>query len=352
MTTAGPSRPTMDVRHHPYARPKWQTYPPATAGNAYEPRVNGNTNGPTNNYSRDNVERGGDKRHAPPSPPRSRRDASETPPLGLGVAFGGASGGKWWDEELPPPPASLSSILDSFRRSGEGDRDLLLSILGAKKAEEERLTALIQTRLTILQARLSLHSAAASLAAMSPAPDAPASLPLTHNFSRDSNTSSSDENSLHPPMIGITTPTPTPESNERTPSLSGSRGSPAGSPPLTSPQQQASVPPFSEVSTQSHRVGFPTSDSKSSYHHRLLSPHAKAGTVAEDRKLPPLWVGREGPGSSGPGYGNKDKSDREVSPKTLPGRDERRQRSGSGGSNGERERNGLDMLLDAGMRGE
>jgi hypothetical protein len=37
----------------------------------------------------------------------------------------------------PPPPSSLSSILDSFRRSGEGDRELLLSILGAKKAEEE-----------------------------------------------------------------------------------------------------------------------------------------------------------------------------------------------------------------------
>jgi hypothetical protein len=37
----------------------------------------------------------------------------------------------------PAPPASLSSILESFRKSGEGDRDLLLSILGAKKAEEE-----------------------------------------------------------------------------------------------------------------------------------------------------------------------------------------------------------------------
>lgn len=37
----------------------------------------------------------------------------------------------------PSPPASLASILESFRRSGEGDRDLLLSILGAKKAEEE-----------------------------------------------------------------------------------------------------------------------------------------------------------------------------------------------------------------------
>lgn len=62
----------------------------------------------------------------------------------------------------PPPPASLTSILTSFRQSGEGDRELLLSILSAKKAEEERLTSLIQTRLTILQARLSLHSAVAA----------------------------------------------------------------------------------------------------------------------------------------------------------------------------------------------
>lgn len=38
----------------------------------------------------------------PPSPPRSRRDPSETPSVGLplGMAFGANGGGKWWDEEL------------------------------------------------------------------------------------------------------------------------------------------------------------------------------------------------------------------------------------------------------------
>jgi hypothetical protein len=35
-----------------------------------------------------------------PSPPRSHRDISATPPAGLGAAFGGREGGKWWDEEL------------------------------------------------------------------------------------------------------------------------------------------------------------------------------------------------------------------------------------------------------------
>lgn len=81
-----------------------------------------------------------------------------------------ASGLQLADYSQPPPPASLKSILDSFRRSGEGDRDLLMSILGAKKAEEERMTAIIQTRLTILQARLNLATIQAQMQAMPPAP--------------------------------------------------------------------------------------------------------------------------------------------------------------------------------------
>lgn len=154
------SSATHAYRHHPYAAPPAQSSSrPKWAAAAEKEKM----------AARDNL---------PPSPPRSRRDESETPSLGLplGMAFGANGGGKWWDEELPAPPASLSSILESFRKSGEGDRDLLLSILGAKKAEEERLTALIQTRLTILQARLSLHSAAASVAANTPPPPMPAAL--------------------------------------------------------------------------------------------------------------------------------------------------------------------------------
>jgi hypothetical protein len=68
----------------------------------------------------------------------------------------------YWDD-VPPAPASLKSILDSFRRSGEGDRDLLMAILQAKKSEEERLTAIIQTRLTILQARLNMAAIQAQM---------------------------------------------------------------------------------------------------------------------------------------------------------------------------------------------
>jgi len=130
------STPAHAYRHHPYAAP------PAQSGSRSK-------------WASAEKEKMPARNDLPPSPPRSRRDESETPSLGLplGMAFGANGGGKWWDEELvspcslspskahtdiqPAPPASLSSILESFRKSGEGDRDLLLSILGAKKAEEE-----------------------------------------------------------------------------------------------------------------------------------------------------------------------------------------------------------------------
>ena len=53
----------------------------------------------------------------PPSPPRSRRDPSETPSIGtqsgLGVAFGGIGGGKWWDEEIVSWPAIAAPLASS-----------------------------------------------------------------------------------------------------------------------------------------------------------------------------------------------------------------------------------------------
>jgi hypothetical protein len=56
---------------------------------------------------------------------------------GIGASFSYFFFLQLFTDKQPAPPASLSSILESFRKSGEGDRDLLLSILGAKKAEEE-----------------------------------------------------------------------------------------------------------------------------------------------------------------------------------------------------------------------
>ncbi|WOO84681.1 uncharacterized protein LOC62_06G008198 [Vanrija pseudolonga] len=113
------------------------------------------------------------ERRLPPSPPRSRRDASYSPPMSAKQAPSPPAADptdNFWDD-VPAPPSSLKSILDSFRRSGEGDRDLLMAILGAKKSEEERLTSVIQTRLTILQARLNLAAIQAQMQAMPPMPD-------------------------------------------------------------------------------------------------------------------------------------------------------------------------------------
>ncbi|WVF66127.1 hypothetical protein IAT40_000866 [Kwoniella sp. CBS 6097] len=228
-TTAGPSHQRHSphpiapsyghYRHHPYAPSQAQAQKGSSCNNS-QARVNGHSRSSPNG-------------ELPPSPPRSRRDASETPSIGLGVAFGGNNGGKWWDEELPPPPASLSSILDSFRKSGEGDRDLLLSILGAKKAEEERLTALIQTRLTILQARLSLHSAAASLSAI-PMVQAPSSdrSPSDPAINAGASTSVSAYGS---PNINAGSMAPPPPVVERTPSLTSSRGPGSTSDGIASP---------------------------------------------------------------------------------------------------------------------
>ncbi|WVQ93752.1 hypothetical protein IAU59_000829 [Kwoniella sp. CBS 9459] len=223
-TTAGPSHQRHSphpiapsyghYRHHPYAPPQTQTQKSASNSQA---RANGHSRSSPNG-------------ELPPSPPRSRRDASETPSIGLGVAFGGNNGGKWWDEELPPPPASLSSILDSFRKSGEGDRDLLLSILGAKKAEEERLTALIQTRLTILQARLSLHSAAASLSAI-PMVQAPSS-DRSPSDTAINGSAHGSPNAIHSSINGSMAPPPP---VERTPSLTSSRGPGSTSDGIASP---------------------------------------------------------------------------------------------------------------------
>ncbi|KAK8845502.1 hypothetical protein IAR55_006215 [Kwoniella newhampshirensis] len=310
-------------RHHPYAHPVNAKPPPVASSS--RPRPNG---------------------ELPPSPPRSRRDMSETPSIGLGVAFGGNAGGKWWEEELPAPPASLSSILDSFRKSGEGDRDLLLSILGAKKAEEERLTAVIHTRLTILQARLSLHSAAAAAAST-----LPIGMPPSHEAASPSHLD------MPPPALAI----------ERTPSLTSSRGPGSASDGINSPPLPANAgpspsmgymqPPPAPSSNASTSPIPPTtvlmdkerepSQQRSywqlpSLNSSLRAPSPARGTSRSpgviSHALPPIRMQEEKRGCC-PRDSAKGKDRGSLSPTTS--NDERRQRSGSG----------LEMLLDAGMRG-
>jgi hypothetical protein len=88
MTTAyaPPARQSTSAhayRHHPYSAP------PAQSGS--RPK-----------WATAEKEKLAVRTELPPSPPRSRRDESETPSLGmpLGMAFGANGGGKWWDEEL------------------------------------------------------------------------------------------------------------------------------------------------------------------------------------------------------------------------------------------------------------
>lgn len=264
----------------------------------------------------------------PLSPPRSERE-SGSPPAGLGAAFGGKEGGKWWDEELPAPPASLSSILDSFRRSGEGDRDLLLAILGAKKAEEERLTSLIQTRLTILNARLSVHAASASLDAASSAAAAAAG-PLPH-----------------PPMGLGMMPTPMSTIPERTPSLA-SRGSASSS--------SSTAGPTSPVLAASYATPY---DREADYYR---SKRASVGADASYHLPPPtnLWRRHNSPLDDGaPRPVRVEATQRAYIPAPL----RKGALEGAGRSEREREREreqrsvsprseatGIDMLLDAGRR--
>jgi len=229
-------------------------------------------------------------------------------------------------DKQPAPPSSLTSILDSFRRSGEGDRDLLLSILGAKKAEEEvrrhpissgtlgqnpfsrvvafiltwqRLTALIQTRLTVLQARLSIHSAAAQLSFSPPTP-------------------SVDGSTRDLPLVA-----------ERTPSLGGSsRASASSSTGPVSPTYMAPPPVPAQLASEKARGGYFTLP-------------------------PPQSMLRSRSGSRSPPLGHRD-----VYPQMRIGERELRMpapRSGSTspkstGSEGRAP--GLDMLLDAGMERE
>ncbi|WVR03525.1 hypothetical protein IAU60_000517 [Kwoniella sp. DSM 27419] len=318
MTTAGPSHRQAPVapsyhqyRHHPYANSPNVAVKAASSSGSH--RANGHVR-PTQASATTEF---------PPSPPRSRRDDSETPSIGLGVAFGGAAGGKWWDEELPPPPASLSSILDSFRKSGEGDRDLLLSILGAKKAEEERLTALIQTRLTILQARLSLHSAAAQLSAQGALPDpasiAPSAIERTPSLTSSRGPGSMSDGIASPPLPPTATYIPGPQ-------IAGvEKGSPRDSRDGRGYWQLPSLQSSLRAPAQSRQSNAGPVRSPNSPSHTGLP-------LAPIRDLRMEDLERERPRAG--------RTSGSLSPKSLAsdGSQSRRDRSGSG----------LEMLLDAG----
>jgi len=57
------------------------------------------------------------------------------------------------EADLPPLPPSMTEIIDTFQKHGNGDRKLLLAILMAKQAEEERLAVILQSRMAMWEER-------------------------------------------------------------------------------------------------------------------------------------------------------------------------------------------------------
>ncbi|KAH7883830.1 hypothetical protein F5I97DRAFT_1930058 [Phlebopus sp. FC_14] len=55
----------------------------------------------------------------------------------------------WHFLEQPPPP-TLREILGAYRSRGDGDRDMLLAMLNAKSAEDQRIAAVASLHRTLL----------------------------------------------------------------------------------------------------------------------------------------------------------------------------------------------------------
>ncbi|CAL1696368.1 unnamed protein product [Somion occarium] len=56
----------------------------------------------------------------------------------------------WHVLEQPPPP-SLREILSAYKAKGDGDRDMLLAMLNAKSAEDQRLASIASLHRTMLE---------------------------------------------------------------------------------------------------------------------------------------------------------------------------------------------------------
>ncbi|KAG8743717.1 hypothetical protein FRC10_011590 [Ceratobasidium sp. 414] len=70
------------------------------------------------------------------------------------------------------PPPSIREILGAYSAKGEGDRDMLVALLNAKSAEDQRLAAIATLQHTVLQMQHSLALAQAQ-AHLGPPPSAP-----------------------------------------------------------------------------------------------------------------------------------------------------------------------------------
>ena len=208
----------------------------------------------------------------------------------------------------------------------------------------QRLTALISTRLTILQARLSLHSAAAALNASQPPTPPEEASPRAHNTDALPN-----GNSKTSPPPDYLSPRP----NVRDPRdfRDEAKESRMAPPPLPQKPGQGLIPRglYSQIPQSLSVPRAPHLEAQAAQRRETPRPdipqvqvgrfwtdkrNTSPEAAREPRRIP---VGRER-GSHSP-----------VSP--VSAERERTDRAGSHGSSGSESRApGLDMLLDAGMR--
>jgi len=83
-----------------------------------------------------------------PSPPYSQSEQMDPHALKSVLAS------TWQVLEQPPPP-TLREILSAYKSKGDGDRDMLLAMLNAKSAEDQRIAAIATLHQKMLDARAS-----------------------------------------------------------------------------------------------------------------------------------------------------------------------------------------------------
>ncbi|KAG9094037.1 hypothetical protein FS749_013257 [Ceratobasidium sp. UAMH 11750] len=79
------------------------------------------------------------------------------------------------------PPPSIREILGAYSAKGEGDRDMLVALLNAKSAEDQRIAAVATLQQTVLQMQHSLALAQAQ-AQLGPVPQPPPSSSSPHQL--------------------------------------------------------------------------------------------------------------------------------------------------------------------------
>jgi len=128
-----------------------------------------------------------------------------------------------WNACTQVPPPNLTEVLGAYAQKGDGDREMLLGILKAKSAEDQRIAAVASLHQTILQLQASALQ--------------------------------SGGNALSPSLPGGPTPTPTPPVRSPLPTQSHRRSITSYSPPMHSapaPSYAPQHPPSSSASYFSH----------------------------------------------------------------------------------------------------